>query len=33
VLRVESMNSATLGLLQQLVDAVRVSQPGQQEVE
>lgn len=33
VLRVESMNSATLGLLQQLVDAVRVSQPGRQEVE
>ena len=33
VLRVESMNSATLGLLQQLVNAVKVAQPGEQEVE
>jgi len=33
VLRVESMNSATLGLLQQLVDAVRVPPPGPQEGE
>jgi len=33
VLRVESMNSATLGLLQQLVNAVRVVQTGEQEVE
>ena len=32
VLRVESMNSATLGLLQQLVDAVRVAQRDEQEV-
>ena len=33
VLRVESMNSATLSLLQQLVDAVRVTQRDEQEVD
>jgi putative secretion ATPase (PEP-CTERM system associated) len=31
VLRIESMNSATMGLLQQLVNAVRVAQEGEQE--
>lgn len=33
VLRVEGMNSATLGLLQQLVNAVKVAQAGEEEVE
>ena len=33
VLRVESMNSASLSLLQQLVDAVRAAQADQQQVE
>ena len=33
VLRVESMNSATLSLLQQLVDAVRAAQADEQQVE
>ncbi|MBL8379259.1 MAG: AAA family ATPase [Burkholderiales bacterium] len=33
ILRVESMNSATLGLLQQLIDAVRATREAEREVE